>query len=226
MQNGTIPAVQTSAAVNMLKGNKVQATAQGGTQYLQFDSKRTGEFLFGRDKEPCTGDVFSLDLQTLQHGWILWHQRKPTRNLVPINQDLPPAPEPIHYTDAKGKAAVDEPSEARSIGGCFEDGTQFIYEVSTYGGRKAVDALLGELFLRANADSPYLFPQVELASDSYDHSTYGTVFEPVLKPVAWFDEQGNEEGATAKIEATPEPQAEPEEEPQEEAAPQRRRRRS
>jgi hypothetical protein len=95
---------------------------------------------------------------------------------------------------------------------------RFTLEVSTFGGRKAVDGIITELVQRFAQQSPYLFPQIELATDSYDHSSYGKVFTPELKAVAWFDAEGNEEGAPAL--------AAPDTEAAQEAAPVVRRRRA
>ena len=221
-----MPVVQRSASVarDMLTQNRVQQTPGGDMGFLKFDSKRTGEWLFGAAGESVQGDIFALDLESLKHGWVLWHAKKPNRRMVAINQDLPEPQEPIHYTDAKGKPQTDEANEARSIEGWFDDGTKFQLEISTYGGRKAIDGLFAELFSRAAAGSDFIFPQVKLTSDSYDHASYGLVYTPVMEVVAWFDDQGNQEQDEApKLEAVPEPEPEPEDPA---PAPRRQRRRA
>ena len=231
MSNNNMPTVgaTTAALAATLVNNKVNPTSGGGKAFLKFDAKRTGEWLYGPEGESCTGEVFALDLQSLQHGYILWHAKKPDRRLVPINQTLPLPQDPVYYTDAKGKEQVDEAAEARSLEGTFEDESTFQLEVSSFGGRKAIDAMLAELFLRAQQGSPYLFPHVRLDTDSYEHSQYGLVYEPVLTPVAWFAEDGTqepEEGVkviTGETEAvTQAPEEAPEEAP-EDPKPKRRR---
>ena len=218
-----LPAIKqsTSQAAAMLLGSKVQETQQGG-QFLKFDAKRTGEWLLGRESDTVTDEIFSLDLQSLQHGWVLWHNKKADRRLVPINEPVPAAQEPIQYTNAKGKVVVDEPSEARSFSGTLSDGETFTFEGSTYGARKAVDAVLIDMKMRAASGNEFFFPQVQLLSESYEHDTYGQVFSPVLKAVAWFNGEGEEEGVEAQLEA---PVVEEPEEV-ETAVTQRRRRRS
>lgn len=211
----------TSAALDILRGNKVQQTAAGGGAFIRFDAKRTGEWVYGMEAEPVTGDVFSLDVASLKHGYVQWHMKKANRLMVPINQPLPEPQEPIHYTDAKGKPQVDEANEARSFEGSFEDGVKFNFEGSTFGARKAIDAMLAELFTRAAAGSVFIFPQVELGTNSYDHAQFGKVYEPVLTCVAWFDGEGNPEGDAAP--AIEQKAEEPEPEPE---APKKRRRRS
>ena len=191
----TLPTVKmsTTAAASFLSGSQIAAPAQGSNSlFLKFDAKRTGEWLLGPGADPVTDEVFSLDLASLKHGYVLWHNRKPTRAFAPINQPLPVAPDPIDS---------DQPNEARSLEGIFIDGQQFQLEVSTVGGRNAVDRLIGEMAARSNSGSPYLFPQVKLAAGSYEHDSYGTVFTPELAPVAWFDGEGNEEALLEEEEA-------------------------
>tara|TARA_R110002020_G_scaffold1823_5_gene8363 strand:+ start:1642 stop:2391 length:750 start_codon:yes stop_codon:yes gene_type:complete len=197
----------TAAIMQVASENKVQETKAGGN-FLKFDAKRTGEWMVGADNEGCTGEVIALNVGSLKHGYIQWHQKKANRRLVPLNQELPEPQEAIHYTDGKGKPQTDEASEARAFEAQFvTDGVGTVFESSTFGGRKAIDGVLAELFSRARQSNPYLFPTIELASDSYDHPEYGLTYSPVLKVVAWFDEEGNEEGAPAK--AVEEKAAEP-----------------
>lgn len=230
-----LPAVgrTTAAIAETFRQNQVNPETGGGVPFLSFDSKRTGEWLFGVEKEPCTGEVFALDLTSLKHGWILWHQKKANRRLVPINAPLPEPQDDIHYTDSKGKPQVDSPNEGRALEGSFEDGTRFLFETNSYGGRKAVDSVLQQLFTRANQGTPFLFPQIALESESYDHKEYGKLWNPVLTVTAWFDENGNEESVTAQLAApappaghdpAPEPAPAAAEEPAPEPAQRRRRR--
>ena len=202
-----VPTVATtSSALALLQGNKVNRTSGGGKPFLKFDAKRTGSWLLGNNAEERSDEVFSLDVESLKHGWISWQNKRATKSMVAINEILPVPLEPVDGNEA---------AEARSFEGTFSDGTEFLYECSTFGGRKAIDALLAEMFQRAQAESPFIFPQVKLEGSSYEHSisSYGTVLEPVLTAVSWFDQDGNQEGENL-IEA-------PDEE--EEAAPPRRR---
>jgi hypothetical protein len=237
MSNVPTVGATTSAVQGMLSKNKVTKTVGGGKPFLKFDAKRTGEWLFGVAGEGVTDEVFSLDLMSLQHGQILWHAKKCDRRLVPINEDMPEPQDPIHFTNAKGKPDTDEANEARSLEGSFEDGTGFILEMSTFGGRKAIDSVLAELFARAAAGSTFLFPQVKLGTNSYEHSQFGLVYEPVMECVAWFDESGAAEPAEgekldapvaqndATESAAPAVNAAPEAEVEEAAPPPRRRKR-
>ena len=189
----------TAMLQEQLADNQVSPTQAGGTPFLKFDAKRTGEWLFGASGEPVTEDVFSLDLESLQHGYIQWHAKKVNRRMAPINKPLPTPQDPIHYKDSRGRDQTDEANEGRALEGTFADGSRFVFETNSFGGRKAVDKVLGELFTRAAERSPFLWPHVRLDSNSYEHAEYGEVFEPVLTVVEWYDEEGNAEGGTKRV---------------------------
>lgn len=197
MSNLPIVAGNTAELQAQFAKNKVVETQGGGAQFLSFDSKRTGEWLFGVEREPCTGDEFGMDLSSLKHGYVQWHNKKANRLLVPVTSDLPTPQQPISYTDNKGREQVDEAMEARAFEGVFSDGTRFVFETNSFGGRKAVDAIFGQLFMRARTENPFMFPRLKLSSDSYEHKTFGVVFTPVFDVVAWYDEAGNQEGVNA-----------------------------
>ena len=199
-----MPAVSsnTSALQSMFKQSKVDETAGGGLSFLKFDSKRLGLFLFGAAGEDVTDETIAIDISTWKHGQIQWHNKKCQRRMVPVHHDMPEPFEPIEYTDAKGKPAVDESDEGRSFEFTFIDGTRGLYEVSTFGGRKAIDAVYTQIVARATNNSPFIYPHVKLVTSSYQHTQWGLVYEPVLEVVAWYDDQGNlESAASAKLAA-------------------------
>ena len=203
MSNMPVVNTNTAALQDMFKQSQVEETAGGGLSFLKFDSKRLGLFLFGAAGEDVTDELIAIDVSTIKHGQIQWHKKKAARRMVPVNAPMPEAFEPIEYIGSDGKAAVDESSEGRSFEGQFVDGTRFLYEVSTFGGRKAMDAVISQLTARARAGNPFFFPHVKLESNSYNHSQWGLVYEPVLTVVAWYDGEGNLEPAEAAQLAAP-----------------------
>jgi hypothetical protein len=188
----------TAAAIAMLVSNKVNPTQVNDKPFLAFDAKRTGAWLLGQDKDDVSEEVFVLDIASLKHGYILWHQKQANRRMVPLNAPLPEPQEPVHYT-LKGKPVTDEPTEARSFEGTLEDGTRFLFEGTSQGARKAIDAVLLELITRAQDGNPFIWPHIQMGSGSYEHPQYGTVFTPALTVVAWYDEDGTKEGSRPKL---------------------------
>lgn len=197
-----VPAVSadTGSLMDRLADNRVTPTGDGFKPFVIFDSKRTGEWYLGQEREEVTGEEFGLDLSTITHGWFLWHQKKLDKKMVPFDQPLPEAQEPIEYK-VKGKPQIDEPAEARGINGEMRDGTQFAFETNSHGGRQAVDRVLQEVILRARQRNPYMFPVLKMERDSYEHNEYGTVYKPVLTVVEWLAADGEVELSTEKLES-------------------------
>ena len=82
------------------------------------------------------------------------------------------------------------------------------------------DEKLSEIKAKAVSGSAYLYPAVELTSDSYVHKKRGnTIYNPVFTVVGWTNENGEYEEDTAKLEV------DKTEATEEKEAPKRRRRR-
>ena len=179
--------------------------------FLKFDFK-DGSWAFGRDGDDVTGDTVVVNVRSFAHGWKLWAAGKFIENLVSI---LDPLPEPPVAVDGK------YPSEARAFAGAFYDngkpGEQFTFETNSYGGRKATNDLLNQVYARSHVNPVHMFPIISLNSDSYKNVKHGsTIFNPVFAVVGWADEKGAVEDLNARIEASDEEPAAP--------APTRRRR--
>lgn len=213
------PTTQNSATslAARLAESKVQNNAgNSGKAFMKFDF-RSGDFVFGRDAEDITGERIAINVDTICHGWVLWHNGTPSKKMVPFNAELP---EPMPAKDG------DEPSEGRQFEARFldDDDTVLVFETNSYGGRKGVDTLLTAVMARAmSGEAAFLYPVVELNSESYKSSHGSTVHNPIFKVVDWMDATGAMESDTKKIESKP---AEAADEPAAEEQPVRRRRRS
>lgn len=215
-----LPAIQatTGSLAARIAQAKKPATGTGMSGFLKF-AFDSGEYLFGRDQEDVTGDLVLVNTNSICHGWTIWADGKATKTLVTFDRELPEAP------PAVGK---DQPSEARAFGGAFYDdgkpGDQLVFETNSYGGRKGVDKLIGEVIDRVTAgETVYLYPVVKLSSESYKNKNYMNklIHNPIFEVVKWCDVNGLEAGAEAPSLAAPAaPEAEPE---PEQSAPRRRR---
>lgn len=212
----TLPAIQASAsslAARVANAKMPAAAGAGVGGFLKFDFN-SGDWTFGRDQDEVTGDVILINTNTICHGYILWHEAKATKVLATFDNDMPPAP------PAKGN---DQPSEARAFAAAFFDdgkpGEQMTFETNSFGGRKAVDAIIREVINRVTAgETVSLYPLVKLSSDSYRNKTYHNklIHNPVFEIIDWCDQNGVSSKAAPALEA-PEPVVE-------EQAPTRRRR--
>jgi len=200
----------------------------GGSEFIRFDFE-SGEFDVGRERDDITGDEVLVNTASIKHGWILWSGGRPTKSFVPFNQAIPVAPEPVFKgKNQNGQDEFDYPSEGRSFeGALYEDGQMVQFDTSSYGGRKGIDTLLGHIKQKAALGGDYLYPLVQLTSESYANAKRGgkLTFNPVFKIVAWCNEDGEKEPEQAEaIAAQPEQQGD--EEPVAEEQPKRRRRKA
>jgi len=210
------PTTQNSATdiQAMLAASRVQETtaSAGSTAFIQFQFK-TGNFVFGKDKEDITGETIAVNVASFRHGWTLWTGGKPKKVQASFTQDLP-MPMPSENGDS--------PTESRGFDSAFLDDEETIltFESNSYGGRKGADALLNAVKIRsASGEANFLFPMVKLDSESYKAQQGGTIHNPVFTVVDWMDQAGNIESDTAKLSSD-----KPEEVTEEEVQPKRRRR--
>ena len=199
------PAQQIPAATlaSALKKSKVDtsASAGSGVSYLTF-SGNDGSYALGPEQEDVAGCSIVINPSSFVHGWILWHQQVPTKALTSFVNELP------EKIPGKGR---DEAAEARGFQAAFlpvdgeeADETIIEYTTNSYGGRKAIDAVLNEMILRANGgEEVFLCPVISLESDSYMNKNYGKeIHTPSFKVLDWMSVDGTLESGTKKLEAT------------------------
>ncbi len=190
------PSTQQSATnlAAALVDSKVNSTSSNaGKAFLKF-AFQTGEFAFGRDQIDITGEEIVINTYSIQHGWTLWVNGTPQKELVPFTQDLP------FPMDAQ---QGNTPSEARAFEARFVDDeeTILVFETNSYGGRSGVDKLLNEVRGRAlSGETVFLFPKIKLTSTSYKSKQGSTIHNPVFEVVAWVNQEGETEEVTSTIE--------------------------
>jgi len=191
-----------AGALNNSQVNETQGLA--GFSFLKMDFE-SGDWLVGQAGDVVTDDEILVNTTTIQHGWILWSGGRPQKSLVGFTQPIPMA------MDAIGE---DSPAEARSFqGALIDDGEPIAFDTNSYGGRKGVDVLLGQIKAHSAEGSTFLYPKVKLTSESYANKKRGgkMTFNPVFSVVAWCDQDGNEEGeAPAQVADQSSPSAESE----------------
>lgn len=185
--------------------------SSAGKAFLKFNFK-DGSFTFGRDQEDITGEEIVVNVATFAHGWTLWVNGQPQKEMRSFVEQLP---EPMPSVDGN------QPSESRGFEARFpeeDDDTILVFETNSFGGRKGADKLLTEVSIRsASGEAEYLYPVVRLASESYKSKQGSTIHNPIFEVVGWMNQDGVRQGEMARVES---PESEPEEE-----TPVRRRRR-
>jgi hypothetical protein len=157
---------------------------------------KSKEWVFGQENiEVQEGSRWIVNVMSLEHGWTCWVDDGPKNKLVgevmaPVNVPRPPKPPPVDGTEYKEQRNM----ELKCLDG--EDaGTEVMYKASSYGGIKASLKLMDEIYKQLARDPHHPCPVLELRSDSYPHSKWGQVVEPILVVVAWADMHGRLEGA-------------------------------
>jgi hypothetical protein len=200
-----------------LLNSQVNETSGGGNSaYIRFDFE-SGGYTYGREQIDITGEEFLVNTQTIKHGWVLWSGGRPKKTFASFAHPLPQEPEAI---------GEDYPSEARGLeGALFDDSTPLVFDTNSYGGRKGVDTLLGQIKAKAATGSAHLYPLVTFDSESYANSKRGgkMTYNPVLTVVSWHDQEGNQERDAAPA---LEDQGEVEDLPMDPAGPIKRRRKT
>ena len=196
VNNASIKDLSSALAVSKVQS---EAPSNAGKAFIRFDYK-TGSYSYGRDQEDITNDNIVVNTSSFVHGWVLWTNGTPSKVQRSFVEELP-GPMP---NNANG----DQPSESRGFEARFEDDpeTVLVFETSSYGGRKGCDALLNAIRIRsAGGEQEYLFPIVQLGSESYKSKQGGTIHNPMFNIVGWMNQAGETEESQAKLDAPEEP---------------------
>ncbi len=215
---GGLPANVSDMAQALAKSAGAAGSA-GSDSYMKMD--RTGAFLYGvENTEVEEGSLWAVNPMGFKHGWTCWGNEEhgtegknmgevmvPSTQPMPLEEDLP---------NAKGDWTKCVAIQLRCISG-EDEGTQVAFKTNSNGGRKAYANLLQEIVTRITSGETEVVPAVELLSDSYKHSNYGKIFNPIFDIQKWMGMDG---------EQAEEPETEAPEPEQEEEAPKPARRRS
>jgi hypothetical protein len=190
----------------------------GGTPFLRL--LRDGKWAMGaEDSEIVDGTEAIISPLSIQHGYSCWTDRGPKEGkneklgeeMWKITQPKPMANTLEELSDPRTQKPCkwkDQMSfELKLLGGKYK-GEQALYSATSVGGLRLADTILKELENQLDTGSMYIFPIVRISSDSYQHSSYGKTYTPVMEVVGWADMNGNEEGADADDAPAPEPEVE------------------
>ncbi len=118
------PTTQQSATnlAAALVDSKVNSSgASAGKAFMKF-AFQTGGFSFGRDQIDISGEEIVINTYSIQHGWTLWVNGSPQKELVPFSQDLP-----FPMEAQQGNT----PTEARAFEARFADDEETILVFET-----------------------------------------------------------------------------------------------
>jgi hypothetical protein len=163
-------------------GNLAQSAAQGGNTFngrelLKLD-KGMGIWVYGQEGVELDTNIV-LNPQSFTHGLIAWGDSVVLgERMVPVSQ---PAPQ-IQDLPAVAKPYDVQLAFEAAIPGL---NTQLIYKTTAHGGKEFVGKVAQAIVEQLSSDPGHPVPEMELTSSSYQHKSWGRIFKPVFKIVAW-----------------------------------------
>lgn len=206
----TTPKAGGVAALQSLRSGLAQvrptlSAAVGGMPLLRL--LKDGQWVVGAEDtvvQPGTEAV--INPISMQSGYSCWTNRAPGQGknelmgeeMWGLNSPKPPASSlPVHHDPRtqdlcqwKDAMSVD----LKMMGGAML-GQQVQYKTTSVGGLRVMSAIVDAIMAKLDTGSEYVFPVVQLLSDSYNHNSYGRTYVPVMEIVAWCDMNGVEEDA-------------------------------
>lgn len=162
-------------------------------------NKDNGSWVFGADSDSLRENtVLIANPASLSSGYVAWYMGKiEGEHMQPLSAgpvDATTLPEVKSGTIPPGKKAASGRGweQQASIDLMTQDDTplSLIYKSSSFGGLKALLGLAGDIAFGMSEDERRVYPMIELATDSYQHKEFGTVYTPVLIITGWLDEKG------------------------------------
>lgn len=229
--SNTLPANLQSTLANLETAQKsTPKDISSDFNYLKL--AKDGNWVYGADEtEVDSKSLFVVDPNSYAQGYVAWDDGELVEEVMAVAGQAPVVKTDLPDIGVQWNAQV--AFAFKGIEG-EEEGLQFLYKVSSKGGRDAVATLLGSIIERIRAGEEAICPLIELETSSYKHKKFGKIYTPVLTVIDWvrLDEladDSEDESEVKKVEKKPEPEAEVVEaevvEPEAETKPARRRRR-
>jgi hypothetical protein len=192
------------------------ATEVGPTGSVILKMDKTGHWVFGADQTEVEDDsLWAVNPFSFVHGFIAWGDGEVLgEKMVPVAEPLPevgPAP-----SAAKRGWETQVGMSLKCIKG--EDaGLEVRYNVTSVGGKRAVQELAVAIATQVDADQTKPVPVVRLKKEHYQHKSYGRIYTPIFDVVEFVS-------MDAAPDAQSDAQADGEVEAVQESTPGRRRR--
>lgn len=219
--SGNLPAEVTALAKGLSNAIAGLGGAHAGKPYAKMD--RQGVHVYGPEETEFEDVRVCINIADCKQGYTAWGNKQygnEGKNVGEVlHSVLEPMPQLDELPDVKGdwSKCIEMPlvvleGEDKNL--------ECLWKSNSFGGTKAFAKLLDAVLRRIQSGESDFFPIVKLESDSYTHSSYGKIFNPVFEIVGWASPLGEESATESESESEPEPEPEAEKE-----APKRTRRR-
>ena len=171
---------------------------KGGEDFLKL-SKNSGEWIYGASEvEVQEGSHWAINPGSLRMGYIAWGKGEVLgKKLLPILTGQMVDKSTLPNVGAPWDECV--AFQLRCMNG-EDEGVQVEYEQNSYGAKKAFSAIVQAIMQQTTKDTVNFVPVVVMSSDSYQHKTYGTIFNPIFEVVKWISMGGVEVAQEAEEE--------------------------
>jgi len=167
---------------------KMQAAAPGPMAYLRMN-KNDGSWSSGTEEDPVgKDDLFAVNIQSFQRGFVAWADTT-RKGVAPAKLEehmfdaCETCPEPGPLPQGAAKWDAQFAFSAMGMDGRLK-GTDVVYATTSYGGKKAVAALMTEI-VEGLAVNPGKLPVVSFSSKAYPHVSYGQIYNPIITIKKW-----------------------------------------
>ena len=162
-----------------------------GKVILKMD--KTGHWVYGADQvEVDEGGLWAVNPFSFVHGYIAWGDGVVLgEKIVPITQPLPELTGDAPAGSQRGWE-LQIGMGVKCVSG-EDKGVDASVSFSSVGGKKAMHTLAMKVANQVDADQTKPVAIVKLASEHYQHKTYGRVYTPVFEVVDWVSMDGPEE---------------------------------
>lgn len=162
-----------------------------GVPFLKMD-KNTGVWTHGQEQiEVEEGSLWAINPTTVKKGFISWGDARNVlgEEMVPAGQAMPDQ-NALKNTGFKWDPQLQ--LDMTCVSGA-DEGLTVRYKSTALGGKRAVSLIAGLIGKRAAAENAHIVPVVQLTQESYDHRSYGVIYNPIWDINYWMDMEGNEE---------------------------------
>jgi len=175
MNTAVVPFIPAQQAVALRK------VAQAGTANYSFlKMEKTGDWVHGAQQTPVPEDAeFLINPGSFDHGYVAWGDGEKFGEIIKLVTEalpeLPPVPDGAKSWDFQLGFHL----------ASADDGTQFVYRATSVGGKRVIAQIAALVAEKIEEGDAKCVPVVTLTSESYKHSKYGRIFNPVMDVVRW-----------------------------------------
>jgi len=180
----------------------------GGAGLVILKMDKTGHWVFGADQTEVEDDsLWAVNPFSFVHGFIAWGDGEVlAESMVSVAEPLPEvAPAP----PASKRGWEMQVGMTLACTNGEDEGMQARYNVTSVGGKRAVQQLAVAIAEQVEKDQSKPVPVVRLKKEHYQHKSYGRIYTPIFEIVKWVSMDAAPEAEAAAADEPELPMDEP-----------------